>query len=217
LLRARGAPAPVRAASVACLALAHALGRPLAQRWRQAAMVTGVLEMAAVQVFFIEKAKDTSGQGRRPLNARQLLKMVAGRLALQVALDRALSGSLGGPRARGVHNALLAAFVARASQLGTKSQPGQPSVFLLALVGWALALLTDQPWLYFYCGGYLATLAQGVSHHYSGEEGTLPQLTQIADDIGHTTFFPNLLLHSVWQSATSGRGPAFPASKAGGA
>eukprot|EP00932_Pfiesteria_piscicida_P015100 SRR837773.27092.p2 GENE.SRR837773.27092~~SRR837773.27092.p2 ORF type:complete len:101 (-),score=28.55 SRR837773.27092:78-380(-) len=82
------------------------------------------------------------------------------------------------------------------------------SPFIFGLVGWILSVLTDQPWLFFYSGGFLASLSQGVAHHFAGEEGTLPQLANIADEFAHTTYFPNLLLHSVYQSLTSGRGPA---------
>merc|ERR1719343_1910673 len=80
--------------------------------------------------------------------------------------------------------------------------------FFLGFAGWIPALLTSQPWLYFYAAGYLASLSQGVAHHYAGEMGTLPQLANAGDELSHTTFFPNLLLHSCQQSLTSGRGPA---------
>ena len=48
------------------------------------------------------------------------------------------------------------------------------------------------------------TVFQGVAHHYAGEEGTLPQLAKLSDEFAHTTFFPNLLLHSAYQTIVSG-------------
>jgi len=52
----------------------------------------------------------------------------------------------------------------------------------------------------FYSMGFLASLGQGVSHHLAQEEGTLPQLAQVADELAHTTFFPNLLFQSAQAS-----------------
>lgn len=211
LLRAQGAPAAVRVAAVGCVALAHATRHFLARRWRQAMYFTGVLEMMAVQVFLIEKVQSTSGQGRKPLNVRRLLKLVLVRLSLQNLAERVLAGRLSGPGARGATNAALAAFMAKVSQdpFGTKTGRGPlASPFMLGTVGWLLSLVTDQRWLYFYSGGFLASMVQGVSHHYAGEEGTLPQLADVGDEFAHTTYFPVLLLHSMYQSLRSGHGLA---------
>lgn len=77
--------------------------------------------------------------------------------------------------------------------------------FLLGLPGWLLALLTGQPWLLFYAGGFLASTAQGVSHYYSYELATLPTLRDVnlgAAELSHATFFPNLLLNSIYETLT---------------
>ncbi len=50
---------------------------------------------------------------------------------------------------------------------------------------------------------YTASLCQGIAHNFTGELATLPQLSVIADDLAHTTYFPNLLLQSVLQSVNA--------------
>lgn len=215
LLRARGAPLSVRLLSVAAIALAHSQREKIAARWKEMSAVTGVLEMLAVQVFVINKATSTSGQDRLPLNKPQLAKLVLGRWLFQALIDRTLGGCLAKSGSCTVFNVALAAWLLKVCQdpFGAKSGGGiHKNPFFLGIGGWLLAFLTDQPWLYLYSGGFLASMAQGVAHHYAGEEGTLPQLANVADELSHTTFFPNLLLHSIHQSLTSGRGLAIPAA-----
>lgn len=214
-LAATECPLSVRTATTAAIALAYNKAGPtLSGNWRSMAMVTGVLEMLAVQVFVINKAKDSSGEGRIPMDKAQLAKLIAGRWLLQALVTGVTRG---GARvlpaaATTAVNLALAAWMARVSQDpfkpperggGTFSSP-----FSLGFFGWLLAFATDQPWLYFYSGGFLASAAQGVAHHYAGEQGTLPQLSDPAAELSHTTWFPNILLQSVLQSVKSGRGPA---------
>ena len=74
------------------------------------------------------------------------------------------------------------------------------------LIGWVLAILTDQKALYFYSGGFAASFGQGVSHMMTGEMATLVQLqagdtaNKVAHEWAHTTYFPCLLLQSCLQS-----------------
>lgn len=207
LLTARGTPAPVRAAAIVAVALAHKARHALQDHWKQAAMCTGVLEMMAVQVFVINKAKTTAGVGRAPFDGLQLLKLATVRVALQGLVMRYLSGLLAGPRARMLVNSTLGLWMIRVSQDPFAVKSGGKATktpFILAIVGWILSLLTEQRWLYFYSGGFLASMCQGVSHHYAGEEGTLPQLADVKNELAHTTYFPSLLLHSVYQSWQEG-------------
>jgi hypothetical protein len=86
-------------------------------------------------------------------------------------------------------------------------------VFLGVFVTWILALLTDQPILFFYGFGFVATIAQGVAHEVSGEKATLVQLQEksfaekLPFEWSHVTYFPCLLLQSVHDSAL---GPTKP-------
>lgn len=94
---------------------------------------------------------------------------------------------------------------------------GRVNPFLVGLPGWLLALLTGQPWLFFYAGGFLASTAQGVSHYYSHELATLPTLRDVnlgAAELSHATFFPNLLLNSVYETLTGTPGFAMNVSHA---
>jgi hypothetical protein len=51
---------------------------------------------------------------------------------------------------------------------------------------------------------YVASTLQGVSHEATGEKATLGQLTKVSDEVGHTTYFPVLLLHACHQSIIGG-------------
>lgn len=207
LLSAKGTPAPVRVAAIGAVVLAHTARHALQDHWKEVAMCTGVLEMMAVQVFVINKAKNTAGQGRAPFDAPQLLKLATVRVALQGLVMRYLSGLLAGPRARTLVNSILGLWMLRVSQDPFAAKSGGKATktpFVLGFLGWILSMLTEQRWLYFYSGGFLASLCQGVSHHYSGEEGTLPQLADVKNELAHTTYFPSLLLHSVYQTWQEG-------------
>lgn len=208
LLRQKGAPLSVRIASIGALVAAYSLRDKLAEHWQKVPYVTAILEMMAVQVFVINKAKDTSGKGRVPINFLQLAKLVVGRLGLQALIDSKAGGSLSGAGSRSVVNTLLAAWMWKVSQdpFGGTSPVKTP--FFLSFSGWILGLLTKQPWLIFYSNGFLSSMAQGVAHHHAGELSTLPQLANVSDELAHTTFFPNLLLHSVYQSLLHGKGPS---------
>lgn len=69
-----------------------------------------------------------------------------------------------------------------------------------AVSGWFVALLVNDPLVFFLCGSFVAGFGQGVAHELSGEAGTLPQLTKVADELGHTVYFPVLTLHSCHQN-----------------
>ena len=84
--------------------------------------------------------------------------------------------------------------------------------FSLGVFGWILALLTEQPWLLFYSLGYLASLAQGVSHALTGETPTLPRLRNVRDEYAHTTFFPCLVLQSLLENRKTGPPASFRTS-----
>mmetsp|Transcript_38012 Transcript_38012/g.80483 ORF Transcript_38012/g.80483 Transcript_38012/m.80483 type:complete len:325 (+) Transcript_38012:70-1044(+) len=214
IVRCHQAPVVVRTAAVACLGLAHTFRKEIAARWKKLLWATGVLEMAAVQVFAINKAKNTKGGAEVPgFNLPQFLALVCGRWGFQYGLETLVSNIKVPSSVSLAVNGAVAAFMLRVCQdpFNTEKRMGGFIVgtpFSIGIWGWPLALLTDQPWLYFFSTGYLASLAQGVAHYYAGEEGTLPQLANVSDEYAHTTFFPNILLHSVWQSLNYGRGPS---------
>ena len=84
----------------------------------------------------------------------------------------------------------------QAAEKGRTGVAGFLTPFSIGIFGWVLALMTEQPWLLFYSCGYLASLAQGVCHTLSGEDGTLAKLHNIRDEYAHTTYFPALVIQS---------------------
>ena len=205
LLHAPQCPAPVRLVSVATLWAAFAARKAIQRGVRQVSYVASVVEALAIQTFIVmghkPGAKPAGGAFGRP-QLKQLLALLAARLLLQRVLESRFRGELKGSR-RTV-NLLLALFM-----LKTCSRPfdGKQPPFVFGLVAWALSILTDQAWMTFYGLGFLATFGQGLSHHYSGEPATLPQLAALSDELAHMTFFPALLLHSVWQSLKAWSAP----------
>lgn len=81
-----------------------------------------------------------------------------------------------------------------------------PNVYWCGVIGWLLAVLTDQPWLYLHGAGFSASLFQGVSHRWSGEAANLPELALrsevegAGDEIGHVSYFPVLIFHASFQT-----------------
>lgn len=156
-------------------------------RWLSVAALQSAIEALAVQRFVMM---------RQPRFFSALTAgMIAARLGFQAVLASSARGVLK-DQARAV-NSVVAVVMA---MLATKANPtAAPSPFQLGLIGWVSAVLTDQPGLYFYFCGFLASMAQGVSHAIAGEAATLVQLqaagglAKFAHEWSHTTFFPNLL------------------------
>jgi len=189
------APLGVRLCSVLAIALAYRLRERIRAAWRTIMTLQAPIEVLALQLFVINKVRDTSGTTQVSLPFPQFVALLGGRLFLQSLLSQRLRGALAG--AKVPINVALAAFMAASCR---DPFGGGVPPFFVGLVGWALSLLTEQRWMLFYSMGFLASLGQGVSHHLAQEEGTLPQLAQVADELAHTTFFPNLLFQSAQAS-----------------
>jgi len=58
----------------------------------------------------------------------------------------------------------------------------------------------DQKAYFFFGMGYIASVLQGLVHEISDEPATLPRLSQLDDEVAHVTYFPLLLLHTLWTS-----------------
>eukprot|EP00658_Telonema_sp_P-2_P059772 TRINITY_DN48899_c0_g1_i2.p1 TRINITY_DN48899_c0_g1~~TRINITY_DN48899_c0_g1_i2.p1 ORF type:complete len:348 (+),score=65.20 TRINITY_DN48899_c0_g1_i2:142-1185(+) len=196
------APALVRLLSVGTVATAYMQREVLGRHWKMVAFLTGLLEMVGVQIFLLNKKVDTSGKHRKPTDFKQLGLMMLIRTLVQIAAMKWMTGALSTPWLKRVLNLGLLAWLARCC----RDPMGPSNPFRFGFFGWLLAILTDQPWMYFFSGGFLATVCQGISHHMAGEEGTLPQLARttsgLRSELSHVSFFPNLLLHSCYQSIT---------------
>eukprot|EP00037_Helgoeca_nana_P012153 m.109814 g.109814 ORF g.109814 m.109814 type:complete len:317 (+) comp21284_c0_seq1:145-1095(+) len=188
LLTASDAPLVVRLASATAVAAAYNRRRAFSKSWRE---VAGVLSIAEAITFHMVVR-------RRPLShTPSLILTIVARAALQKVV-MANRGEFAPQRAP-LTAAVLAAVVYASLSAKTKL-----NVFRYALVAGPLSVLTDQKWLYFWSCAYQASLLQGAAHRATGELATLPQLNEhVADEFGHTTYFPNLLLQSVYESLTS--------------
>ncbi len=120
LFRSKEAPALVKLISSATILAAY-VGRNLlrgqSSYWKYAMMATGVVEMLAVQVFVINKNTETSGKTRKPLNVKQLFRLIMGRFFFQFIVSRLCGAALSGPFASSVVNVAVAAFILVTSQV----------------------------------------------------------------------------------------------------
>jgi len=84
----------------------------------------------------------------------------------------------------------------------TSGNPYHPKItpFHCGLACPFLALLVDQKAYFFFGMGYIASVLQGLVHEISDEPATLPRLSQLDDEVAHVTYFPLLLLHTLWTS-----------------
>lgn len=188
------APVPVTVCSALSLYLAFSARKKIQDNWKILMYLQSVLEVLALQVFVINKNKITEAHAPA-FDVAQFGMLLVARLALQKFVLTPAQGAL--KNVRTPINVALAVFMLKACQdpFGGKVPP-----FFLGIVGYVIAMLTDQRWLFFYAGGFLGSLGQGVSHHYSMQLATMPQLALYADEVAHATFFPSLLYHSVYES-----------------
>jgi len=187
------APISVKVASVTSISLAFRFRRQIVESWEKLMTMQAVVEALAIQIFIINKSEPV------PFNFSQFLLLLALRLISQKILKQK-QGAL--EAHKGAINLAVAMFIFQTS----RDPFGRVPPFIIGIVGYVLALLTNQRWLFFYTSGFNATLAQGVAHHISRQPATLPQLTSFADEIAHATFFPNLVFQSLEKLLVEGQG-----------
>lgn len=195
------APMAVSAASAVLLALVATLAPALSAYWVYLVAANSVIEPLILQVFLLNTAP----------GGRVYAGLVVVRLAMLAVLMQ-VRGAL-------AHSAGLCALAASALVVGMSALSARSDVmgrvaaaagrkrvtpFHFGLVAWALALLFDAPWVFFWGNAFLASALQGVSHRLAGEEGTLVNLQAspeqtTAHELSHTVYFPDLLLHTVFE------------------
>jgi hypothetical protein len=208
LISQTNAPPIVKVASCLVLWAGYRCRHLIYKNWKLLAFIQAILEVIALHVFVLKNgigysntAKITGG-GLVNIDPVSFIIVLAIRLAIYLVVKSSPASSFLGKM---IVNIGVVAYM-----LVTCQDPwGKTPPFLIGFIGWALALLTDQPWLFFYSGGFLGSVMQGVSHHYSQEPATLPALTQVADEMAHATYFPNLLLQSMHQSLKARNGWEF--------
>ena len=188
LLTHTDSPIVVKVGSSIAIWLAFHLKDKFRKNWIQIMYLQSIIETLAIPVFLINK------QAPKPFDPAQFLFFLTLRLGFQRLLLNNFVGVL--LKQRAFVNSLLFAGIVKTSQ----DPFGKLPVFFVGFIGWILSILTNQRWLLFYSGGYLASIGQGVAHYYSQEQATLPTLSKIGDELAHTTYFPNLLLQSIYQS-----------------
>mmetsp|Transcript_1317 Transcript_1317/g.3224 ORF Transcript_1317/g.3224 Transcript_1317/m.3224 type:complete len:295 (-) Transcript_1317:2509-3393(-) len=185
------APKSVKAISVLSIALAYKFRKTFKRYISQMCAVQGLVQTRAFQMYILGEQGEPT-----PFDGRQYVMLLAARLALQKLIVEPSQGILKGFR-KPINLAVMAYM------LHTCREPFKGTTpFLFGLIGDFVSILTAQPWMFFYSGGFLATLSQGVAHDTAKQPGTLPQLSEFRDEVSHATFFPALLYHSVHQSIT---------------
>lgn len=217
-------PWPVRVAAACFVVGACELSLLVRPLWRTACTLEGGLHALYL--------RHCNGAAIPAYRSTPVWALALGRYALQALVLCAGVGSLAA--ARGPVNALVGAYMlagsvqpfidtsAAQSQAEHNAGAGKRlTVFWAGPCAWALALLTDQPWLYFYGAGFSATLVQGVAHAWTSEMGTVPNIVdaefrekagpgglltaeyrraKTGDELSHFSFFPALILHSAYES-----------------
>jgi hypothetical protein len=191
-------PVLVRCGAVGSIAMGYAARAAVVSAWVQLLTVSAVFE-ATVFVFYRTEVKHYTGLSAPPA-VHFGLRAVLGHFMTHAPTLRGCAAS---PPAVHVCGALFVCSLAVLSSrpfVGGRRPPPR-SEFLAIALGWAVALAMDQSWVFFVCCGQLASAMQGVAHRWTREMATLPGLATHADELGHATFFPCLLLHAVYDSA----------------
>ncbi len=129
------------------------------------------------------------------------------RVCLQILLMRECVYSCLGHYAIAI-NVLLMCLQAYGSVRPFEKTGWHINCYWSGYLAWIIALLTGQPWLYFYGSAFAASLLQGCAHEWTGEAANLPELalrtdeTKGTDQHAHTSFFPLLILHVAYDMLT---------------
>lgn len=196
------APSPlvVKVGSLASLTVAQLMGTTVSSQWIPLLLGQGLLEAFAINVL----------QGKEAVPSKMFVLKTLCYAAVRTAV------AMGFLRIRGSLVAYskpiaLALMLFQGFRSYKKPVPDAFSPF--GVIGWVFAVLTNQPAIYFWSCAFTASIMQGTSHKLSGEQATLVALNNgsgvnLTHEVSHTGYFPNLLLHSVYQSFT-GRMPFF--------
>ena len=189
------APCPdrVKAGSVLLVVLGRNLGPRLLPDWTVAAWFQGAIAAGAVEFILLpEKGKDAGGLA------------FAGVLAAWTAVWLLLTKTRLRGALKTVSTPVCFAVLAAMVRLVTGTDPVRGGLYAFGNFAiWPLALMVDEPWLFWVGAGFALATAQGVAHRLSGEASTVEQLQTLGShkklpyEWGHHTFFPNLLLHAL--------------------
>jgi hypothetical protein len=174
------------------------------------------LEMGMLGAFFVILIlsglvceRKTIKGAEAPSLVRDLLHAIK---MFGLAAAMRLAGTPWGGTLSGSEGPYLTGLVALMVLLGALPKPTVPCVIGGMLFTRLLAELSGQAdwgWLIFYGQAFVAQLSQGVAHDVSKQKATLlsheddstkGRTVKLAFEISHCTYFPNLLLQSVFES-----------------
>lgn len=204
VLMATPSPVVVKIGVLPILWLGYVSRAGLLDQWYFVLLLQGCLEALAISVYVLKRK--TLKLAVRPIIVIQIGRYLLFRAMLRVGGYGSLSN------VAGYVNLALAIIMIWVSldPLPEHKLPGASKMltpFTFGIFSWIFTILTAQPFLLFYGAGYLASLCQGCSHTYSGELPTLPGLQKISDEYAHVTYFPCLVLQSVYQSLMATKDP----------
>eukprot|EP00041_Stephanoeca_diplocostata_P028244 m.793755 g.793755 ORF g.793755 m.793755 type:complete len:324 (-) comp23337_c0_seq1:2730-3701(-) len=173
----------VRALSTACIVAAYVVGPTISSLWIEILWITGVLHVVVLKYH-----RFYTWTHRAPV-----LLLFAARYGLQVAAMHTHQWISFDSNVKYSNIGLCCGILFLSHRPWTR----HPNCFYFGVTGWAYALLTMQPWVLFWSTGFLASSLQGCAHKFTGQMPTMPQLSaNLADELGHTVFFPNLLFET---------------------
>merc|ERR1712187_985601 len=72
-------------------------------------------------------------------------------------------------------------------------------IFNSMYLGWIVSYLTGEKVFYLHSAAFSASNIQGIAHYLGKQEGTLPQLNDVHYEFAHTSYFPVLALHRIFE------------------
>ena len=194
VLTTGGAPSAAKLGGIASIYAAYKMRKQVCKLHNLISKIAPVLEAWAVQALLFGKNKLALGEGST-FSLKQFAFILAARLSIKYFVSNNISfkGRKSLRMAKLVRILVVAGMVLAA-------QGGVEASVKLGFTLWLPALLTGDRWMYFLYTGFLSSMLQGTSHHYSREQATLPNLAKLSDELAHVNYFPVLLLHTVQQS-----------------
>lgn len=204
-LRARAASRPplvVSLASVGTMFGAYLCRNVLRSGWERLADVSALFDWVAALVFVTLNKKRLGGGGAT--DVAKVMKKLLPKLVVVFLLRQGVQ-SLCKRYTNESLQPIVGAFALGFTCIASRNPFGKVTPFHIALIGPSLAVVSKQPWLYFYSMGYFATVLQGLAHEVSAEAPTLPRLANLSEELGHTVHFPTILLQTAYSKFFLGK------------
>ena len=193
------APPVVTAGSIAALALAYFFGPQVPMATYEKASVFSLVAAITISNFLFSKKKI-----RKPLvGFVKLLALVPGIWFAWQEIGRRYAGTQ-------VANFAVveAGTLAVLTLLGALNNPVKKVVIGGMILCRLAGILTDNPVLFYLGMAFTASFFQGVTHSLTEEEATLVAIGDkggkdaLAFEYAHVVFFPNVLLHTIYDKLT---------------